>query len=109
MIGAYRSQMPPGLRKSGMPDSVLIPAPVNATIWRELAIRYLANSSQSITMVAQLTGYSALSSFTRWFIAEFGTPPGKWRRTTLARNARHLQPPASNVSSIDAYAKTTTG
>ena len=68
---------------------------------RELAVRYLANSNQSITMVAQLTGYSALSSFTRWFIAEFGTPPGKWRRTTLARNARHLQPLASSVSPID--------
>ena len=66
---------------------------------RELAIRYLANSNQSITMVAQLTGYSALSSFTRWFIAEFGVPPGKWRRTTLARNARHLKPPSTDVSS----------
>ena len=49
-------------------------------------------------MVAQLTGYSALSSFTRWFVAEFGIPPGKWRRTNLARNRRHLQSPAANVS-----------
>jgi AraC-like DNA-binding protein len=67
---------------------------------RELAVRYLTNSNQSITMVAQLAGYSALSSFTRWFIAEFGVPPGKWRRTTLARNARHLKSPAANVSPI---------
>ena len=64
---------------------------------RELAVRYLSNSSQSITMVAQLTGYSALSSFTRWFIAEFGIPPGKWRKTTLARNARHLKSTAAGV------------
>ena len=68
---------------------------------RELAVRYLTNSNQSITMVAQLTGYSALSSFTRWFVAEFGIPPGKWRRTNLARNKRHLQSPAANVSRID--------
>jgi AraC-like DNA-binding protein len=67
---------------------------------RELAVRYLANSNQSITMVAQLTGYSALSSFTRWFIAEFGIPPGKWRRTALARNARHLKSPVASQSPI---------
>lgn len=67
---------------------------------RELAVRYLTNSNQSITMVAQLTGYSALSSFTRWFISGFGVPPGKWRQTTRARNARHLQSPAANVSRL---------
>ncbi len=31
LIGRYFDQIPPGLRKSGMPDSVLIPAPVNTT------------------------------------------------------------------------------
>lgn len=66
---------------------------------RELAVRYLTNSNQSITMVSQLTGYSALSSFTRWFIAEFGVPPGKWRRTNRARNARHLHPMLAGPSS----------
>src|SRR6516225_2419372 len=30
-IGAIRVQIPPGLRKSGIPDSVLIPAPVKTT------------------------------------------------------------------------------
>lgn len=68
---------------------------------RELAVRYLTNSNQSITMIAQLTGYSALSSFTRWFISEFGVPPGKWRRTNLTRNARHLQAQTAVVSRID--------
>jgi len=29
--GAYFVQIPPGLRKSGMPDSVLMPAPVRIT------------------------------------------------------------------------------
>ncbi len=62
---------------------------------RELAIRYLGSSQQSITMVAHLTGYSALSSFTRWFVSEFGTSPAKWRKTIRARDARHLQPLAA--------------
>src|SRR5262249_7555589 len=30
-MGWWFDQNPPGLRKSGMPDSVLIPAPVNTT------------------------------------------------------------------------------
>src|SRR5271165_6912887 len=37
-IGAMRVQIPPGLRKSGIPDSVLIPAPVNTTARRARAI-----------------------------------------------------------------------
>ena len=76
---------------------------------RELAVRYLANSNQSITMVAQLTGYSALSSFTRWFISEFGTPPGKWRRTTLGRNARHLKAQLASVANGAWNARTLRG
>jgi len=36
--GSKRSQMPPGLRKSGMPDSVLTPAPVKTTIRLDPAI-----------------------------------------------------------------------
>ena len=51
---------------------------------RELAQRYLGNSKQSVTAVAQLSGYSALSSFTRWFVSEFGVSPKKWR--SLAHN-----------------------
>ena len=47
---------------------------------RELAVRYLGNSNRPITAVAQLTGYSALSSFTRWFNSEFGMSPVKWRK-----------------------------
>jgi len=54
---------------------------------RELALRYLSNSNQSITAVAHSTGYSALSSFNRWFVSEFGMPPGKWRRLMRRRDA----------------------
>ena len=57
---------------------------------RELVLRYLGNSNQSITQVAHLTGYSALSSFTRWFISEFGVSPGKWRRSMRRKDALHL-------------------
>jgi AraC-like DNA-binding protein len=57
---------------------------------RELAIRYLGNSNQSITAVAQLTGYSALSSFTRWFVSEFGMSPGRWRRLMRQRDEVHM-------------------
>lgn len=57
---------------------------------RELAVRYLSNSNQSITEVAHSTGYSALSSFTRWFVSEFGMSPGKWRRRMRRRDALHL-------------------
>src|SRR5690242_3829253 len=37
-MGACLVQMPPGLRKSGMPDSVLMPAPVKTTARRDRAI-----------------------------------------------------------------------
>ena len=47
---------------------------------RELAVRYLGNSTQSSSAVAELIGYSSLSAFTRWFVAEFGKPPGEWRQ-----------------------------
>jgi len=47
---------------------------------RELAVRYLGNSSNSSSAVAELVGYSSLSAFTRWFVSEFGKPPGEWRQ-----------------------------
>lgn len=46
---------------------------------RELALRYLANSTHSVTAIAQMTGYASPSSFTRWFAAEFGMAPAAWR------------------------------
>lgn len=48
---------------------------------RELAPRYLSDSSRSVTCVAELLGYATASSFTRWFCAEFGVSPGAWRAT----------------------------
>jgi AraC-like DNA-binding protein len=46
---------------------------------RDLAVRYLPNKSYSLVQVAEMLGYSQLSSFTRWFSAEFGAPPARWR------------------------------
>ncbi len=42
---------------------------------RELAQRYIANTSYSIGRVAELLGYSNLSSFTRWFTVQFNQAP----------------------------------
>ena len=47
---------------------------------RELVMRYMMNSSQPLTLVAHLTGYSSLSAFSRWFAGEFGMPPTAWRK-----------------------------
>lgn len=46
---------------------------------RELALRYLASSTHSVTAIAQMTGYATPSSFTRWFAAEIGMAPAAWR------------------------------
>ena len=46
--GSYCAQMPPAERKSGIPDSVLMPAPVSATHGRRRS-----NSSASLAMLMQ--------------------------------------------------------
>jgi AraC-like DNA-binding protein len=46
---------------------------------RELALRSLSSPTHSVTQIAQMTGYASPSSFTRWFVAEFGVAPAAWR------------------------------
>jgi AraC-like DNA-binding protein len=41
----------------------------------------MLNPGYSLSRIGSLLGYSVPSSFTRWFTAEFGQTPGKWRRT----------------------------
>jgi AraC-like DNA-binding protein len=53
---------------------------VNA-VRRELVLRYLATPSYSLGQIAALLGYSTPGSFTRWFTAQFGMPPARWRKT----------------------------
>jgi AraC-like DNA-binding protein len=55
---------------------------------RELAVRYLATSGQSVTDVGLLLGYSTLSSFSRWFTQEFGRSPAAWRSARRSAPAR---------------------
>lgn len=47
---------------------------------RELALRYIDNPRYSLVRVSELLGYSTQSSFTRWFIAQFGEAPQRWRQ-----------------------------
>jgi AraC-like DNA-binding protein len=46
---------------------------------RDLVVRYLENPNYSLGRIADMLGYSMPSSFTRWFIAQFGVPPATWR------------------------------
>ncbi len=50
---------------------------------RDLVVRYLSNKSYSMLQVAEMLGYSQLSSFTRWFATEFSEPPTQWRTKHL--------------------------
>lgn len=47
---------------------------------RELALHYIESSDRSITEIAADTGFSGLSSFERWFKAQFAISPMQWRR-----------------------------
>ena len=46
---------------------------------RDLVVRYMENPRYSVGRVAALLGYGAPSSFTRWFISQFGVAPAVWR------------------------------
>lgn len=47
---------------------------------RELAQRYVEHTDHAMGRVAALLGYANLSSFTRWFTAQFGHAPSRARR-----------------------------
>ncbi|OTG67926.1 AraC family transcriptional regulator [Acinetobacter sp. ANC 4470] len=46
---------------------------------RNLVFRYLKNINYSLGQVSDILGYSTPSSFTRWFISQFGMAPMNWR------------------------------
>lgn len=56
---------------------------------RELALRYLSSSAHSLTSIAQMIGYANQSSFTRWFVAEFGIGPAAWRAEERKERGPH--------------------
>jgi AraC-like DNA-binding protein len=47
---------------------------------RSLAALYLRSPARTVSEAAELVGYSSVSSFSRWFTAQFGLSPTKWRR-----------------------------
>ncbi len=54
---------------------------------RDLVMRYLENPTYSLGRIADMLGYSMPSSFTRWFIAQFGMPPATWRAQHAVQGA----------------------
>lgn len=47
----------------------------------DLALRFVADQTDSLTRVSQLLGYSQSSAFSRWFHSKFGLSPTAWRKT----------------------------
>jgi AraC-like DNA-binding protein len=66
-----------GLQRSLEQEGTTFGALLNE-VRRQLAQHHLT-TGQSITSIAELIGYSTLSSFTRWFTNEFGMTPRAWR------------------------------
>lgn len=60
---------------------------------RDLAVRYLSNRGYQLTQIAEMLGYAQISSFTRWFIAQFGMPPVQWRRRERDSRKRSIGVP----------------
>lgn len=50
---------------------------------RQLASKYLLTPAHSISQVSQLVGFAGQSTFTRWFVVQFGTTPCQWRRAAI--------------------------
>lgn len=73
-LGVHPRSLQRLLEKEGRAFAILL-----NDVRRELALRYLSSSTHNVTAIAQMTGYAAPSSFTRWFCAEFGLSPAAWR------------------------------
>ncbi|KDP84354.1 AraC family transcriptional regulator [Cupriavidus sp. SK-3] len=50
---------------------------------RGQAIRYLGDQRYPVSQVALLVGFSEVSTFSRWFSAQFGKSPTRWRGDLL--------------------------
>lgn len=46
---------------------------------REVVLRSLSGSNQTMSAIAEMTGYNSVGSFSRWFSSEFGMAPTDWR------------------------------
>jgi AraC-like DNA-binding protein len=81
-LGTHPRMLQRRLEESGATFSDLL----NATR-RDLVEHHLDNPAYSLTQVAQLLGYGYPSSFTRWFVAEFGRSPAAWRAARARKRA----------------------
>ncbi len=52
----------------------------------EMTQRFLENPERSLTAVAELLGFSAVSVFLRWFRLQFGCTATEWRKSTRANS-----------------------
>lgn len=55
---------------------------------KTLVFRYLKNLNYSLGQVSDILGYSMPSSFTRWFISQFGISPTAWRNNHIKTSPR---------------------
>lgn len=65
---------------------------------REMALRYLITSDHSLGQISNLLGYSSPSSFSRWFVGEFGKAPAAWR--SAGRAETDLLPAPRRASAL---------
>ena len=49
------------------------------SVRQDLVMRYMQNSQYTVGQIADLLGYGVPSSFTRWFISQYGVSPAQWR------------------------------
>ncbi|MEZ0244219.1 MAG: AraC family transcriptional regulator ligand-binding domain-containing protein [Sphingomonas sp.] len=77
-VGMDLGLHPRGLQRALVKEGTSFGSVLN-DVRRELAQRHLGTASLSIEAVAVLVGYATLSSFSRWFGAEFGMPANVWR------------------------------
>jgi AraC-like DNA-binding protein len=57
---------------------------------RSVVVQHLSTSKRSITSVAAMLGFFTSSSFSRWFVGEFGVPPRVWRAEESRAAAANL-------------------
>lgn len=57
---------------------------------RSLVVQYLVPDHCSLTSVGAMLGFSSSSSFTRWFVGEFGVAPSVWRAEQIRAVSAHV-------------------
>jgi AraC-like DNA-binding protein len=90
LLPAGRATIEPVAQRLGMnvrtlqrrlEDSGAVFSDIVNDVRRDLAVRYMDAPGYSVSRIAELLGYSTPGSFTRWFSAQFGASPVRWRET----------------------------